>query len=133
MLKAYCTYCSSRKRRNAEPLPACERYLGPRIRNLHAAAWRQGALFLILSGEFGLLRAADPIPWYDHLLKPAEVPTLAERVAGQLQGLRLDELEYHTAPLDTTPAVLPSYDTIAEACRRAGVRLTVRELPADLP
>lgn len=133
MRKALCTYCSARKRRDPDPLPACDRYLGPRIRSLHREAWRDGYLFLILSGRFGLLRAADPIPWYDHLLQPDEVSDLAASVGDKLRTLRLDALTYVTAPLASTPQVRPYYETIHDACLLAGVGLELRELRADVP
>lgn len=133
MRKALCTYCSARKRRDPDLMPACLRYLGPRIRALHQEAWRKGCLFLILSGEFGLLRAGDQIPWYDHLLKQDEVADLTERVERQIRGLNLATLTYVTAPLATTPNIRPYYDTIHDACLLAGTCLELRELRADIP
>ncbi len=133
MRKALCTYCSARKRRNPEMLPACERYLGPRIRSLHREAWREGFVFLILSGRFGLLNPSDPIPWYDHLLVQDEVPRLTDIVVEQLRILHLHTLTYVSAPLATTPQVRPYYNTILDACELSGVSLALRELRADIP
>jgi len=131
--RALCTYCSAPKREDPGLLPATERYISSRIRLLAMrAAWERRP-FLILSGEYGLLQPQDPIPWYDHLLAPAEVETMCGRVVNQLRAYHLDEVEYHTAPLALVPEVRPYFDLISSACVRAGVKLDVRMLPGDLP
>jgi len=127
-----CTYCAGPKREDEGLLPAVERYRSRRIRLLALrAAWERRP-FLILSGEYGLLGPDEPIPWYDHLLLEAEVEAMVPPVVRQLQGLRLEALDYHTAPLMSEPRVKPYFDLISAACARAGVALDIHLLPAGL-
>lgn len=127
-----CTYCAGPKREDQGLLPAVERYRSRRIRMLALrAAWDRRP-FLILSGEYGLLGPDEPIPWYDHLLLAAEVEAMVPPVVRQLQGLRLEALEYHTAPLMSDPRVKPYFDLISAACARAGVALDIHLLPEGL-
>ena len=84
----YITYCSKNKKKSAKPLSAVERYLSPRIRHVDELARLDMADFRILSGRFGLLRADEQVPWYDHLLKDSEVKQMAERVEPGLSGYR---------------------------------------------
>ncbi len=95
------------------------------------AAWRR-VPFLILSGEYGVLDSDEPIPWYDHLLKPEEVEELVTRVVKQLSGLPLDGIIYHTAPLQAGSPVRPYFEVISAACARTGLDLDIRILPPDL-
>lgn len=129
MYRGHCTYCSAKKRTDPDPLPALERYLDPRIRDLAAMAAAEGSAFLILSGEFGLLRPEDPIPWYDHLLSPEETDAMAARVAGQLGELGAASLVFHTVDPARDPLVLPYLTTIRAACDRADVTLEIVVLP----
>lgn len=130
--RGVCTYCAGPKREDDGLLPAVERYRSRRIRLLALrAAWERRP-FLILSGEFGLLGPDEPIPWYDHLLLAMEVEAMTPLVVRQLQGLRLEALDYHTAPLMSDPRVKPYFDLISAACARAGVALDIHLLPADL-
>ena len=132
MSRALCTYCSRPKREDPGLLPAYERYLSRRIRLLALrAAWERRP-FLILSGEYGLISPDHPLPWYDHLLLPEEVEDLVPRLVAQLQGHRLDALEYHTAPLAAVAEVRPYFDAVSAACARADIDLEIRILPADL-
>ncbi|MBC8423054.1 hypothetical protein H8E07_02930 [bacterium] len=118
---AHCTYCSRDKRDDPGELPAIERYLDRRIRDVATRAEAAGELFLILSGEYGLLRADDPIPWYDHLLVADEVADLASIVEDQLRTLGVTELVYYSVDLGVDPLVGPYRRVIAQACDGAGV------------
>jgi len=118
---AHCTYCSADKRDDPGNLPAIERYLDRRIHDVAAQAEAAGALFLILSGEYGLLRPDDPIPWYDHLLMPDEVEDLALPVMGQLRALGVTELFYYSVDPAVEPMVGPYGNVITMACARAGI------------
>lgn len=60
--------CSQRKRTDATPLPAIERYTGVNFQVLHKAR-REGYLpenldILILSAKYGLIEASTPIDYY---------------------------------------------------------------------
>ncbi len=133
MSRALCTYCSAPKREDDGLLPATQRDISSRIQVLAMRAAWERRLFLILSGEFGLLQPEDPIPWYDHLLTAREVGDMSRRVVKQLQAYQLDIIEYYTAPLALVPAVRPYFDLISSACVKAGVALDVHILPGDLP
>ncbi len=97
---ALCTYCSKRKSETPGCVPAIERYLDERIHKVGAAAALLGLDFYILSGEYGLILPAHPIPWYDHLLRPDEVGQLAERMAGQIRQYGVEGIIYLTNPGD---------------------------------
>lgn len=117
----YCTYCSARKRRDPGEIPAVDRYDNPRIHAVHERAQKEGAGFLILSGEYGLLAPADPIPYYDHLLQRNEVGPLVDGITVQLQDHGVRELVYFTAPLEKHKQVRPYHDLLAAACSRKDV------------
>ena len=133
MILARCTYCSAPKRSTPGLLPAVERYLSTRIDDLHRRCQDDGQLLLILSGRYGLLRAVDPIPWYDQLLLPDDVPEMVARLTTQLAALAVGRIEYHTAPLSIAPAVAPYLRALQTACKQAGVTLEVCELDGDIP
>ncbi|MBK7701936.1 MAG: hypothetical protein IPI34_03100 [bacterium] len=132
-MKIFCSYCSAAKREDDGLLPAVERYLSERLRVLWLRGRAQGTPLFILSGEFGLLGAEEPIPWYDHLLSPGEAAPLATGVAARLRELGVERVEYHTAPLAATPAVRPYFKAISAACAAAGAALDLMILPGDLP
>ncbi|MCB9452188.1 MAG: S9 family peptidase [Anaerolineaceae bacterium] len=96
----YLTTCVAEKREDKDDLPAIERYISSLIQDVYHWSRRDEADFRILSGEFGLLAADDPIPWYDHALKPEEVSELAAKVAEQLRAGGWKKLIFHTGPLD---------------------------------
>lgn len=130
-MKITCSYCSAAKRLDEAPLPAIERYRSERLR----ALWREGAAagapLHILSGEFGLLAAQSPIPWYDHLLEPGEVAAMAGRVAARLREMRVTSVEYHTAAPAVAPDIVPYLEVMRAACADAGATLAVVELEGD--
>lgn len=119
----YVTYCSAGKRRDPGLLPAIERYESARIRGVAARAEADGATFRILSGEFGLLAPGEPIPWYDHLLRPDEAMKIAVRVSVSIHALGVLEVVFFTAGADADPNLAPYHAAIAEACRRVGAKL----------
>lgn len=125
---AYVTYCSTDKRDDPGELPAIERYLDPRIRETADRAAAAGARFLILSGEYGLLRPEDPIPWYDHLLMPDEVEEMAEVVGVQLRSLGVREVIYATVNAAEEPAVRAYLKAMALGCARAGATMRMDTL-----
>jgi hypothetical protein len=126
-LEYFCTPCCKRKRRDAGLLPACERYLSKRISFVRAESERYGRPLLILSGEYGLLAADAPIPWYDHQLRAREVDQLADAVAAQLAARRATRLVFYARPRGT-PGWRPYFEVCEEACRLQRVALAVRLL-----
>ncbi|MCS7272596.1 MAG: hypothetical protein NZ550_00415 [Fimbriimonadales bacterium] len=83
--------CSARKRKDAELLPAIERYDGIFYRVLrrwwqHAPASERRILdILILSAEFGLIEAQTLIPYYDRKMTPKRADELAPKLIATLQ------------------------------------------------
>ncbi len=130
-MKIVVTYCSGPKRKDGGLLPAIDRYLSERIRSLHRQAIANADEFRILSGEFGLLAADQPIPWYDHLLSTEEVGNLAEKVATDLSGLQANTVEYHTADPEQFPDVIAYREVIEAACLVFGINLEVVLLPGN--
>lgn len=126
---AYCTYCSREKDTRPGPLPAILRYQSRRIRDVAERAARDGASLVILSGEFGLLQPSDPIPYYDHLLQPAEVSAMIERVALQLRTAGITAVTYFTESL-SDPELAPYNATIRGAASAIGIPAGVRILEA---
>ncbi|HLB47379.1 MAG TPA: hypothetical protein VJL59_10280 [Anaerolineales bacterium] len=115
---AFCTYCSRQKSAEAGNIPAIRRYQSERIAKVHRVTQEVGVQFLILSGEFGLLRPEHPIPDYDHLLIAAEVGALAEKLAAQLQSESVSGIVYFTQPFSQDPNVVPYHDALAASCAR---------------
>ena len=126
--KAYCTYCSKKKRKAPTLLPAIKLYDSDRIRKIYRRARNAKVEFLILSGEYGLLSPSDEIPYYDHLLSQEEVGGLIEKVTVQLKRLDINGITYFTGPWPASVAVRPYLDTIAAACGRLGVSFTLEIL-----
>lgn len=129
-MHAFCTYCSRDKSEEPGEIPAIRRYKSVRIDYVHAAARKLGVGFYILSGEFGLIPAEHPIPWYDHLLKTEEVGQLIGVVSRQILQHGITGLAYFTQPLAKDPNILPYHDTAAAACSRGGVTFHVVEIEA---
>ena len=117
------TYCSREKRRDEALLPAWERYLSERVRALFKRAERAGTRCLILSGEYGLIDAEHPIPWYDRLLRPQDVEERVDLVARQLREHEVESVEYHTVHPDIVEEVRPYRDLLERACLQAGILL----------
>jgi len=132
-MNAFCTYCSANKSNEPGEIPAIRRYQSPRIAKVYAAASELGVAFFILSGEFGLVPRHQPIPWYDHLLKPEEVDNLTELVAKQIHHFGITSIVYFTKSLTQEPAILPYHDVLVAACRRTSRPILVAELQTDFP
>jgi hypothetical protein len=109
-------------------LPAIQRYLGPRVKSVHAAAKSLGLEFLILSGKYGVLEPSDSIPCYDHLLKPSEVLEHSKLVADQLEALGVQDIIFFTR---LGSVVEPYRDSIESACEIAGIALKCVYLPTN--
>lgn len=83
--------CSARKRKDAELLPAVERYDGILYRVLrrwwqNASASEKHVLdILILSAEFGLIEAQTLTPYYDRKMNPKRADELAPQAVAVLQ------------------------------------------------
>ncbi len=128
-MKLFVTYCSAAKAGGEGLLPALERYLSDRIREVYRAARAGGADFRILSGEFGLLRASDPIPDYDHLLTSEEVPARSLGIADQLREIQPEQVVLFSRTLQADPNLAPYRQVMRDGCRLAGVAFEIVEIP----
>ena len=117
------TYCSREKRQDEGLLPAWERYLSERVRAVFKRAEGIGARCLILSGEYGLIDAERPIPWYDRLLRPQDVEARVDLVTRQLGDHDVESVEYHTVHPDIVHEVRPYQDLLERACLQASIPL----------
>jgi hypothetical protein len=120
-----CTHCSAEKNKADGMLPASKRYISVRISRVEKMAMQSGLRFCILSGEFGLLDAGQPIPWYDHLLLPEEAPALVEKIVIQLQEKKISWVDYYARPVNVDPNNVPYTSTLKTACAKAGVAFNI--------
>ena len=127
-MNAFCTYCSASKSKESGNVPAIHRYQSSRIEKVYAAASQLELEFYILSGKFGLIPPQQPIPYYDHLLKPEEVHALTGLLAQQLHEYQITRLVYFTKPLASNRSLLPYHDSLVTACRQAVLPFFVVEL-----
>ncbi len=125
-MRIYCTYCSKDKDPREGLLPAIERYRSTRIAHVRECARQEGVEMWILSGEFGLIPSAHPIPWYDHLLMPDEVTALADRMSQQLDAAGIHHVVFFQALPSTDSHLGPYRLAIETACAAANVQLEVR-------
>lgn len=84
--------CSASKRTDPAPLPADQRYTGSWSKVL--AAWsrehpdqRTETDVYFLSARFGLIRADEPIPWYEQRMTPARAAELAPSIGNAVNKL----------------------------------------------
>jgi hypothetical protein len=108
-------------------MPAIRRYQSARIEKVYTAAAHLGLGFYILSGQFGLTPPQQPLPFYDHLLPLAEVPSLAELVARQLHEYGVSSLIYFTRPLASSADLIPYHDALVAACHKTALPYFVVE------
>lgn len=80
--------CSARKRATPGQLPALERYDGPLYRVVRKAL-REGRAphplhILVISARYGLLRASDPVEFYDQRMTRRQAERLREEIRARL-------------------------------------------------
>jgi len=114
------TTCSKEKNPAAGLIPAIERYQHPRIEWVYLESKRLDLPMLILSGEFGLLRPIDPIPWYDHALGMDEVPDLVPKIALKLEEIKAESLRFYARPA-SVPGWAPYHAALNQACQKNAV------------
>lgn len=131
--KVFSTYCSADKRTTPGEIAAVERYKSGRIVSLYAAACAIDVPLFILSGKFGLISQSEPIPWYDHLLLPAEVEELSERVRSQIRSHEITSVVYFTVPLAEDTRLVPYHDVMADACNSTGTQFAIVNLAKQSP
>jgi hypothetical protein len=112
--------CSQRKRLDPEPLPALERYDGNTYRVIRKLRREDRWPFLvdvvILSAEFGLIDADQPIPYYERRMDQARAAELRPTVLATLQE-RLDgNRQYASVYVELGQDYLPAIDGIDSLC-----------------
>ncbi len=130
-MTSLCTYCSATKSREPGEIPAIRRYQSFRIEKVHGAATTLGLPFRILSGEFGLLAADQPIPYYDHLLDATEVQALVPVLVQQIGSAAITGFVYFTKRLVSNPNLVPYHDALRAACADSRVSFCVVELEEE--
>jgi len=136
MKTAFCTYCSAAKDEEPNSMPAIDRYFSQRIAKVSDAASQVGSDFLIFSGKFGLLKPADLIPFYDHLLVDEEVADMVPRVADQLKTIMADTglqaLLFFAHSLEDDPLLGPYLRCLQEAGLMVKCSVAVVSLPSSI-
>ena len=124
----FCTYCSAEKETVEALLPALQRYRSERIRRIHQAARSAGCGFYILSGEYGLLKPDERIPYYDHLLVADEIETHAFKLAEQIEQYSITQIVFFTLPVPQDERLAPYHAALRLACALALIRLSFVEI-----
>ena len=106
-------------------LPAIERYTSERINGVAAAAKSAEAKFGILSGEYGLIAADHPLPYYDHLLQPGEVAARAEAVAQTLTEWGITRIRWFSVAFEMDPNVGRYRDVMTQAATACGIECEI--------
>ena len=118
----YCTYCSSKKNKASQLMPAIKRYKSNRISAVHRAALTQSIPFLILSGKHGLLKPIVPIHYYNYLLKSDDILEHSKKVAEQLVKLGVQELVFFTEPIEKDKNIISYINCMKNATIIANVK-----------
>ena len=116
----YATYCSAEKDGAHALLPAIERYQSDRISGVCTAAKAAGAEFGILSGQFGLISAEHPLPYYDHLLQENQIADMAERVQATLTEWKISVIQWFSVAFEMDPNVKRYQSVMEKAATQTG-------------
>ena len=126
-MKILCTYCSAEKQTVVGNVPAISRYISKRIDWVAKQAEKENRPLFILSGRYGIIPAAHPIPHYDHLLTQEEVSAHAHRVASQIKEHGITQITFYTRSLQEDPNVAAYINCITQAAELSKVDLVVKE------
>ena len=124
-MKILCIHCSAEKQTVVGNFPAVSRYISKRIDWVTEQADKQNRQLLILSGKYGIIPAAHPIPYYDHLLTPQEVIAHAQKVAAKIREHGITHITFYTRSLQQDPNVAAYINCIMQAAELAKVDLVV--------
>ncbi len=119
------TGCSKEKSRRSGKLAAIERYRSERIAVVQRLAALKSTEFRIFSGKHLLLKADDPIAYYDQRLEKRAVSGLISKVVAQLKAIAPNKVVFYGIPED--PHAQPYRELIEKACSRAGLALSVED------
>lgn len=127
-MTVFSTYCSAEKETDDSPLPAIQRYRSERIKRIYSAALTCGADFFILSGEYGLLKPNELIPYYDHLLVADEVEAHSFKVAEQIKQYGITQIIFFTLPVAADEKLTAYHASLRFACQIASINLSFVEI-----
>lgn len=127
-MTVFSTYCSAEKKLDDSPLPAIQRYRSDRIKRIYSAALTCGVGFFILSGEFGLLKPNELIPYYDHLLAADEVEAHRFKVAEQIKQYGITQIIFFTLSVAADQKLEPYHASLRLACQTASIKLSFVEI-----
>jgi hypothetical protein len=130
-MKVLSTFCSAEKQTVVGNVPAISRYISKRIDWVAEQADKQNRPLFILSGKYGIIPAAHPIPYYDHLLTQQEVTAHAHMVASQIKEHAITHITFYTRSLQQDPNVAAYINCITQAAELAKVDLVLEEEAFD--
>lgn len=123
---AYCTYCSAEKNITKTQIPAIELYKSERIAEVHKSAKEIDAMFIILSGKYGIVSCNENIDYYDHLLVASEVEAHSELIASQIKLKNISEIAFFMNSVEKDGNLHTYLDCIEKACDKAEVSLEIK-------
>jgi len=116
----FATYCSAEKDAASGLLPAIDRYQSERISGVCSGAKSASARFGILSGQYGLISADHPLPYYDHLLQVDQIEEMAKRTQATLVEWEITEVQWFSVAFEMDPNVKRYQSVMEEAAAQAG-------------
>ena len=132
MKTIFITYCSKEKDESTMPLEAIKRYKSNRIQKVYEASKLVTAEFMILSGKFGLLKATEKIPYYDHLLVMEEVNKYTEKLIKQLMEIKNKKIIFFSEYLKNDPNLKPYQLAIKTACEKLNIEFMMVEMEKEV-
>ncbi|EKD99630.1 MAG: hypothetical protein ACD_22C00220G0005 [uncultured bacterium] len=127
-MKYYITTCCKEKNGAPQPIPAIERYLSPRIRQVMNTSLKDRAKFMILSGKFGLLIPTDNIPNYDYILTHSNINSLAKEIIAKTNLTDAESMTIFGKDEIQNPDWKPYYDVLRLVAKRLNIPLFIRKI-----
>ena len=116
----FATYCSAEKDGAPGTQPAIDRYISDRIQGVCTGAAAANAQFGILSGQYGLIAADHPIPYYDHLLQTDQIDAMVDAVQATLTEWQITEVHWFSVAFEMDPHVGRYREVMERAAVGAG-------------
>ena len=124
-----CTICCREKDRAEGLLPALRRYRSSRIKTVSSLARKAGWPFAILSGEYGLISADEPIPYYDRLMGEDDLGKIIAKNTAFLKKNGIEKVFFLIPDPATDPRVLPYLKSLEVAAESTGSELKTISVP----
>jgi hypothetical protein len=128
----FSTYCSKEKSEEKGYINAVDRYQSNRILRIYNASKFVTTKFMILSGEYGLLKPTDKIPYYDHLLVMEEVDKYTEKITEQLKEINPNKFIFFTESLENEPNLKPYQISIETACKNLNIEFMLIDVDRSI-